>query len=324
MPTLEMEPKVRTAGTITLDWLSAVLKRPLRAFSKTEASSNWANQTRLLVTCADGSELQLRLKTCLGSTFDRSEADYYTHDYLTLANAPLVRCHDAQFEPGTGYHILLDDLAATHTNRRDAVPTLAYGLAAAEALGRLHRHHWQSQPAPATADMDRYFAAIRPGAAPLEAISRRPMAKRLESDETQLRARWADARGMTLLHGDLNPENVLTPNNSESPVLFIDRQPFDWSLRYGVAVLDLAYFLAIWWPADVRIAHQETILRQWHQALGRPDYSWAQTSADWRLSVAHCLHVPFKWCADPKNAENMRWLWEIQLERILTAEATIA
>ena len=57
---------------------------------------------------------------------------------------------------------------------------------------------------------------------------------------------------MSLLHGDLNPTNILTPKTADTPVYFLERQPFDWSLTYGLGAYDLAYFLVIWWPEDIR------------------------------------------------------------------------
>jgi hypothetical protein len=123
---------------------------------------------------------------------------------------------------------------------------------------------------------------------------------------------------MSLLHGDLNALNVLTPKTSERPVYFLDRQPFDWSLTYGVAAYDLAYFL-VWWPTEVRTTHEASILRRWHASIQQEDYSWEQTRADWKLCVEQCLHIPLEWCAEPQTATKMRWLWERQLTRIRAA-----
>ena len=34
------------------------------------------------------------------------------------------------------------------------------------------------------------------------------------------------------------------------------------------------------------------------------------------------LHVPLEWCSKPETAEKMRWLWELQLGRVLSAMAS--
>ena len=270
---------------------------------------------------SDGSTRALRLKICLGQTFGRSEVDYYTRDYVGLRDAPLVPCLDAQFDPAVGYHILLDDLSKTHRDRRDAPPSLAYGMAAAEALGRMHRHHWETMPAPIPAKIDRYFDEFRGGLAAMEHATGRSLRQRFDRHEQAFRSRWADPAGMSLLHGDLNPTNVLTPRISEEPVYFLDRQPFDWSMTYGVAVSDLAYFMILWWPEETRRKCELPVLRRWYESVGDSDYTWDRAQEDWRLSIEQCLNVPLEWCSKAATLDSMRWLWQLQLDRVEDALA---
>jgi hypothetical protein len=311
---------IRSLEGISATWLGAVLRRPVVRFAAAEEASSWSSQVPIQVEFADGTHARLRLKICLGRTFGRSEVDYYTRDYVELEDAPLVRCWDAQFEAGVGYHILMDDLTPTHRNRRNAPPSLEYGLAVAEALGRLHRHRWSSQPVPGPSKLDRYFAEIRPGVEPMEQATGLALAERFAAHEKALRARFVDPRGMSLLHGDLNSMNVLTPQTADRPVYFLDRQPFDWSLTYGVAVYDLAYFLVLWWPQDARSAHAAAILRRWYQTVAREEYSWEQARDDWHIAVQQCLHTPLEWCSKPQTVKKMRWLWELQLHRVTAAQ----
>lgn len=70
--------------------------------------------------------------------------------------------------------------------------------------------------------------------------------------------------------------------------------------------------------------HQQAILRHWHEHLDVPGYSWEQAQADWRLSVAQCLHVPLEWCSNADTLVKMRWLWEAQLARIEAAMLGVA
>jgi hypothetical protein len=310
---------LRTADTVDVDWLSTVLGTPVLRFEATAEAALWSSHLRLRVELADGSTRALRLKVCQGTTFGRSEVDYYVRDYLGLVAAPLVRCHDAVYVPGEGYHLLLDDLADTHTDRRTVPPTLDYGLAVAEALARMHALHWQSRAAPAGAALDRYFDEIRPGVPVIEQMTGLAFSAEFTAHEAALRLRWADPRGMSLLHGDLNGSNVLTPRGSPSPVLLLDRQPFDWSLIYGLAVHDLAYFMVLWWPEQALAAWAGPVLRRWHATLAQPGYDWPQVLLDWRLSVRQCLHVPFEWCSKPETAGRMRWLWQAQLQRVQAA-----
>jgi hypothetical protein len=306
---------------LTASWLGQVLRQGVERISVASGNGNWSRQLAIEASLSDGTVRHLRLKICEGNTFGRSEIDYYTRDYVDMANAPLVRCFDAQYDPAAGYHILLEDLAATHTDRRDIQPTPAYGMAVAEALARMHRHHWCARPAPDAAALDRYFDEIRPGLSPMERATGQALRERFGLHEREFRLRWAQPRGMSLLHGDLNPTNVLAPTGSASPVYFLDRQPFDWSLTYGVAVSDLAYFMIPWWPEPTRRACELAVLRRWHEALDRPEYSWSEAQADWRLSVEQCLNVPMEWCSKASTLGRMRWLWEAQFERIRDALA---
>ena len=312
-------PVLRGAEDISAGWLSDVLQRDVVRFAASSEQSSWSNQHPIVVTFADGTTHTLRLKVCLGATFGRSEVDYYTRDYVSLIEAPLVRCWNAEYEEGIGYHLLLDDLSATYRNRRGVPPTLEYGLAAAEALGRLHRHCWRSKPAPEQAVLDRYFEEISPGVAAMERATGLTLRARFQNHERAMRKRWTQSHGMTLLHGDLNSMNILTPKSGDQPVYFLDRQPFDWSLQYGAAANDLAYMLVLWWPNEARRLYGEAILRRWHESLGIEDYSWDEALADWSLSVEQCLHVPLEWCSKPDTLDRMRWLWEIQLDRVKDA-----
>ncbi|MEY4749667.1 MAG: hypothetical protein RIQ60_1881 [Pseudomonadota bacterium] len=307
---------IRTSDDVTAAWLGKVLGQDVRDFRIRSGSANWSSQMIIEAQLSNGTIRPPRLKVCLGRTFGRSELDYYTRDYVDMPDAPLVSCLDAQFDPTVGYHLLLEDLASTHRDRKDAVPSLEYGIAVADALGRMHRFHWESRPALHDTTLDRYFNEVRPGVAGMEQATGRSMRQRFQRHEKAFRERWSNPVGMSLLHGDLNSTNLLTPRNAEAPVYFLDRQPFDWSLTYGVAVSDLAYFMILWWPEQSRRDCELAVLRQWHKSVDAPDYSWDQAKADWRLSVEQCLNVPFEWCSKAASLDRMRWLWEIQLARV--------
>lgn len=307
------------SAEITTAWLTSVLEQAVARVSVKVGHGNWSRQFALDVELADGTRRALRLKTCLGNTFGRSEVDYYTRDYLELTDAPLVPCYDAQYDAAVGYHLLLEDLAATHHDHKEVPPTMAYGIAVAEALGRTHKHHWEANIAPSVRALDRYFDEIRPGVAALEQATGQAYRRRFENHEQTFRARWANPHGMSLLHGDLNPTNILTPKDADFPVTFLDRQPFYWSLTYGLAVADLAYFMVVWWPPQTQRECAPTILRSWYDALGQSDYSWQQALVDWRLSVEQCLNVAFEWCSKADTLTTMRWLWEWQLSNIQAA-----
>lgn len=314
-------PVISSPAQITTVWLSAALGEAVVSFTlQHEQDANWSRHWPLTATLASGECRALRLKVCLGDTFGPSELHYYMRDYVGLAGAPLPHCHQGCFEPGVGYHLLLQDLSATHTDARDLAPSLAYGVAVATLLGRMHAHHWQTQAVPGRVALNRYLAEAQPGLPVLQDLAGVRLADDFAHLAQWMHRRWSQPEGMSLLHGDLNPTNILCPRaGGPGPLYFIDRQPFDWSLTYGLAVSDLAYLVAPWWPDKARRALQWPVLRAWHAALNQPAYTWAMVLADWRLSVLQCLCVPLEWCAKPETALPMRWLWEAQLARIRTA-----
>jgi hypothetical protein len=312
---------IRNQEEVSTSWLGRALNQSVDSVRVSSGSGNWSSQLSIEARMSDGTTRTLRLKMCLGDTFGRSEVDYYTRDYVSMINAPLVRCFDAQYEQGTGYHLLLEDLAATHTDNKLVPPNLRYGIAVAEALGRLHAYHWCSQAAPDGAALDRYFDEVRPGLAPMERVTGCSLREQFELHEHAFRQRWAKPQGMSLLHGDLNPTNILTRSGRDTPLYFLDRQPFDWSLTYGVAASDLAYFMIPWWPAQKTAECELVVLRHWYDALSAPEYSWTEAKADWRLSVQQCLNVPMEWCSKPATLESMQWLWQAQLSRVQNALA---
>lgn len=318
---MTLEPVIRNQDELSASWVGRALNQGVDSIRVTAGNGNWSSQLSIEATMGDGTTRALRLKICLGDTFGRSEVDYYTRDYVNMDQAPLVRCFDARYQPGVGYHLLLEDLAATHTDRKLVLPSLPYGIAVAEALGRLHAHHWCSRPAPEAAALDRYFDEVRPGLAPMERATGCPLREPFALHERAFRTRWAKPQGMSLLHGDLNPTNILTPSGHENPVYFLDRQPFDWSLTYGVAASDLAYFMIPWWPEQERQRCESVVLRTWYDALGAPEYSWHEAQADWRISVEQCLNVPMEWCSKPATLESMQWLWQAQFARVRNALA---
>ncbi len=301
---------------ISKEWLSEVLGKPVHSFEALSHMSSWSTQVPVRVEYADGTKAKLRLKICVGNTFGRSEVDYYLRDYVDMPQAPLVKCYHADYDTAVGYHLLLEDMSETHHNRREVPSTLEYGLAVAEALGRLHRYHNGSAPVPSEGVWKRYFDVIRPGVVPMEQTTGQVFSERFEEHAKALQVRWADPIGMSLLHGDLNPMNILTPKNADSPVYFLDRQPFDWSLTYGLGAYDLAYFLVVWWAEHTQAVYWQEILKRWYEAFACPGYSWEQAQSDWLLSVEQCLHVPIEWCSNSETLVSMQWLWEIQLRRV--------
>ena len=326
--------------TQSLTASGALAHGSVASVAATVHAADWSSQIQLVITYsvdATGAlPTALRMKLCQG-TFGRSEIDYVSRDYADLPAAPIPRWYDAQFDQELGaYHLLMDDLAATHENNWQRPPDLAYAEALADTLALLHAHYVQPQQRakrgisePTAADIERYIAHIQQGLQPLLEHA----ANILQPDDLAILhtvfakhpalmvQRLRDERGITLVHGDVNPGNVLAARVGVRPLYILDRQPFDWSLTAWLGVSDITYAIATWWPVDLRRAFEQPMLRRYHAALqahGVNDYSWEQLWHDYRLCAVQSLYVAVEWCVLPEDRERMRWVWQPELEKALT------
>jgi hypothetical protein len=327
--------------TATLRRVGALVAGAVAAVEVETGEGSWSRNARLRVSYAPGSRgarptaLFLKMSTSLAP---RSEVDYYARDYVDLPDRPLPRCYEAVYAPDPPrYHLLLEDLSATHRSNFGRTPTLAYGRALAGALAALHADRWTptrlvevGAPPPGRREIETYVAQARPGLEPLLELTGGELApgwpellrEVFERHPPLMVARAADPRGIALVHGDVNPGNVLSPWRGRGRVYVIDRQPFDWSLRAWLAVSDLAYAVVHWWPTDLRRRLEEPVLRHYHSELARrgvADYPWERLWADYRLAAVQSLYVAVEWCVLPQDRDRMRWVWRPQLDKAMRA-----
>ncbi len=319
---------LRSAGALTAGAIAAVRTR--------EQDSTWAQLTRIEVeydeAAAGERPVHLLLKRCRGDVATTpSEVEYYTRDYVNAPGAPLVRCYGAHYDADAReYWILLADLERTHRNGWAGDPGLGYGFRLADALAALHAPHWRAAPKQPQFELDAFFGHVRRGLQPLLdaagaelSLRRRDLLHRLFDEHPQhMMRRVGDASGFTLIHGDVNPGNVLRRRDGRGPVLLIDRQPFAWSLTRWLGVADLSTAIVHWWPTDVRRRCEHPMLQRYHRALlrrGVTDYDFAQLYADYIDCLVLSVYVAVEWCSVPQDVERMRWLWRMQLTRALRA-----
>jgi hypothetical protein len=343
------DPVITTAAQITAAWLEQALRRSnalcsggLEAFELEDEAAAWSRNVRLRPHYKAGSTGTLPgalfLKMCGSDAFGPSEVEYYGRDYLGLDDAPLVRCYDARYqEHPRAYHVLLDDLSATHTDCRDLDVTAEFVGTLADSVAALHAHRRTVQQLeaigaslPRAASIERYLAHIRRGLEPLLTIGGadvrlhwRPLLQEIFAYHPALMAaRCTDPNGLCLVHGDINPTNILAPLAWPGRVYLIDRQPFDWSLTVWLGVSDLAYLMCCFWPETVRRTYELPLLHRYHAGLQRrgvDGYGWEQLWADYRLSAVQAAYVAVEWCVLEPDRERMRWLWTAQLARAMAA-----
>jgi hypothetical protein len=304
------------------NWSRSVWLRPRYE----ESARGERPQSLLLKICADAAE-----------SFGPSEVHYYTRDYRGYPAAPLVRCYHAAYQPAPrAYHLLLADLRATHANGFEVPPSLELARSSADALARLHARYWGAAGLAELGcglatpeELHAYFAHIEPGLEPLledmgEALprARRELLRRIFGEHPRLlHARLRDDRGFTLVHGDLNPGNLLWPRQGGEPVYLIDRQPFDWSLQRWLGASDLARLMIIPWAPELRREWQLPALRRYQEVLGQlgVEIPWSLLLDDYRLAALESVQIAVEWCAVPATRFEKRGLWEWMLERALQA-----
>lgn len=335
---------------ITPAWLDEVLRRSGALISgrvsRLEVASeqaSWSTSVRLRVEYEPGATgrrpTALFLKMCTATEFvGQSEPDYYMRDYVGLADAPLVPCYDAHYDPQTGaYHILMDDLSASHRNNWNIEPTLAYGHSLARALAALHAHRWGAARLaevgaviPDQAKIEQYVGFCEQGMEAMLADIRgavdpawEPAIRDMFRDHRRLMVeRTHDSVGFTLIHGDVNPGNILSPIDGPGQTYLIDRQPFDWSLTTWLGVHDLAYMMVTWWDPAQRRQLEIPVLHEYHRHLiqrGVTDYGWEQLVADYRLCIPQALYVPSEWCSTENGLHEMKWVWFRELQYAMRA-----
>ena len=269
-----------------------------------------------------------------------SEPNYYCRDYVTLAHAPLVQCHGLAAPDlatpeslGAGYALVLEDLGDTHSDNKFIKPDARHATRLADALARLHAHRWGRDADPdgphdLPAEMERFLAHVAQGLGPIIDASggdlgpseRQRLERLFTHDAPQMLQRARQGGGLTLLHGDPNPTNVLTGLTPLQPLYLIDRQPFPWTCRQGLGAADLIHAATPYWPPDVRRALEAPLLESYHATLleaGVTGFTPADLREDWRVSAPMAAFTALEWGSNPHDLWAMKWLWEKQLHRAL-------
>ncbi len=256
-----------------------------------------------------------------------SEVEYYTKIVVQTPLKITPTCYSAEFDSEKGaYHILLEDVSATHKGLSLAYPPItAHALAMAKTLARLHAYWWEKpnlntvSDLPTEAVIKRYVDACVPGLSPMfDFLGDRITDQQKQLIETLIEQypRWMLARTqrmpnhLTLIHGDCHNANWLLPKN-EGETYLVDRQPFDWSLTCWLGVSDLTYMMVHWWYPNYRERVEQSVLRTYHDELlaqGITNYSWQQLWDDYRLCAIQSLFVPLAWCS-LESVEDTSWIW---------------
>lgn len=318
---------------VTAEWLTNILAKNgaltsgrVLAFESVKGGGHWSKNAKLHLTYSADAAGELPEKLFLklvntdlgdGEFFLPAEVNYYMRDYIDLPEAPLVRCYAAAYDSEQHhYHLLLEDLSATHRPAYDLKPTPEYGRAIAEGLAMLHAHWWGPKRLQQLGiefhNSEHITQAVTIGRDGIEHV------KSIFGD--RLKPHWPalidqiyeqlpataykhaqDNSNFTLIHGDPNPGNILVPHDGIQPLYFIDQQPFDWSITIWHGVYDLAYVMSLYWPNELRRELEIPVLQHYYAKLqerGVENYSWEQLHLDYRLAVLMMVPIAVEYMAD--------------------------
>ncbi|WP_372365448.1 hypothetical protein [Candidatus Uabimicrobium sp. HlEnr_7] len=320
---------IEDVSQISKEWLRFVLDSNEEIKKITTVPFSSANATNAIIHLEYEKSLprSLFLKICKnnGVFVNSSECNYYTKDYKNLVNTPIPLCYNAHYT-NKGYHLLLEDLSATHYDNKNVEPTECHTKELAKALACLHAFHWQENKF--KLQMDNYFSKVRQGLPAILATTSLAQKDKdfccrvLQEIPQMMRSRLQDNNGFTMIHGDVNPSNVLSPRQKDGKTYIIDRQPFLWSLTYSLGVHDLAYAIILYWDCEKRRQLEKIALKAYHAQLqksGISNYSWEKCILDYVLSISLTLCVGISWGLYENSFTKMQWLWEKQLRRSLQA-----
>ena len=186
---------------------------------------------------------------------------------------PQVKELGQQDPPQEQVMLALDQLARLHAawwenpmlNEFDWLPSIDHGL---QEIGRVFPQYWKT------------FKNRMAPLLPPEVVR---IGDHLHENYQQVRARLA-RHPQTLLHGDFQGNNLLL-NGASPPDLHV----IDWqNCRRGRCMHDVAHFISLTVGVDSRRAHENTMLRHYHDRLlayGVRHYSFEQALNDYKLSV---------------------------------------
>ena len=295
------------------------------------------NRLRLSYAAPEaGAPLTLIYKTChpdrLGNAdWDpgRQEVQFY-NEIATKTHGRLIpRCFQAEWNSVTRmWHILLEDLAATHTiaTAWPLPPTLQQCTAIVRARARFQAEWWDDPrfgegigkwlPADdkQILSFEAAFARFVEREGDRLSEERRDLYRRLIDNVRQLNRRYHSHRNMTIVQGDAHFWNCFLPKDGGDDVRL-----FDWDCwRIDVGTDDLAYAIAMHWYPDRRRRFEHQLLDEYHATLvanGVAGYDRSALESDYRLSVLWQIATPV-W---QSNGNIPPLIWWNNLERIMLA-----
>ena len=289
---------------IDAGWLGAVLGRPGLEIHSTEriGTGQMSQSHRVVFSEGGGDPASVVVKLASDDPTSRATGigmGAYLREisfYRNLAGqigGPLPACHLAEYDPGEGFFTLvLEDLAGATQGDQVAGCSVEQARIALLALARIHAPvlgdvalgaaDWLNQPNPLDQTLltqllpgflERYHDRIDPVHAEV-----------CERFVPSIDGWVADRRPpLGLVHGDYRLDNLLF---HDGDCTVVDWQTVSW----GPAMIDAAYFVGGGLPVEHRRAHEEELVRLYHEALlshGVEGFAWEDCWEEYRRSSFH-------------------------------------
>lgn len=239
--------------------------------------------------------------------FAKKEVNFYTKIVPVLKqrlDKNLLRfptCYDAYFDEAVGqYHIILDDISQEFKpSPEKAPPTPRHREQVIDTLAHFHAVWWEHPlledlaPLPTAASIEQMIEKYQQKLEELD----KAVGKYIEPRHREIlrivsqnypakrRERLEAGKGITLVHRNLHPKNILY-SSMETMIV-------DWeSWRVDTGTDDLAYMIACYWPNHLRKFQEKVLLKRYYQALidyGVRDYSWDDFQYDYKASLVRIL-----------------------------------
>lgn len=250
------------------------------------------DQPRTVVGKFPSPDPKSRARGHTGGEYER-EVRFY-RDLAAGAGIRVPRCHLAAYDPDSGdFTLLLDDLAPARQGDQLTGCDVAQARAALTEAAALHAAYWDDRDLDDLPYLNRahrdpellgaFIADVWP-------VFREQYRAWLPPGGEELAARfagsvagWAAARTgpFCLAHGDFRVDNMMFAGDRVTVV--------DWqTIQQSTAAADVAYFLGASLPPAIRRAHEDALLRGYHEDLRRAGvtgYTWPRFLEDYRYAT---------------------------------------
>src|SRR3954471_9834121 len=297
---------VRGPDDLTSEWLAGVVDAPVESFEVERIGTGQMSQNHRVRLSGDGAPASVVIKVAAEDPTSRAtgvgmgayerEIRFY-RELAPRIGGPLAACLATAFDPSEGWFtIVLEDVAPARQGDQIEGCSVDDACGAMEALARLHAPVFGDPGLGATPWLNQESPVNQALLAQLLAGFFERYEGRIADEHKALCERFvASSDGWTadrrpplgLVHGDYRLDNMLFGRDgAPRPLTVVDWQTVGW----GPPLLDASYFLGGGLSVEDRRAHEEELVRVYHDALraqGIDGFSWEECWTDYRRQAFH-------------------------------------